>query len=127
MGTTQAISLQRVERWLAGATTNPSEARKKVKLKMLLMRGAQAARTSWVHTSVAPAALSLRCRNWIRWRRCRNSERVEAPRGARPHAVESRGSGITLVGSARRSGQSLHTASHSRWRVREKSREAYED
>jgi hypothetical protein len=38
-GTTHAISLQQVERWLAGATTNPSEASKKVKLKMLLMRG----------------------------------------------------------------------------------------
>jgi hypothetical protein len=38
-GTTHAISLQQVERWLAGATTNPNEASKKVKLKMLLMRG----------------------------------------------------------------------------------------
>jgi hypothetical protein len=38
-GTTHAISLQQVERWLAGATTNPSEASKKVKLKMLLMKG----------------------------------------------------------------------------------------
>ena len=37
--TTHAISFQQVERWLAGATTNPSEAAKKVKLKMLLMRG----------------------------------------------------------------------------------------
>ena len=38
-GTAHAISLQQVERWLAGATTNPNEASKKVKLKMLLMRG----------------------------------------------------------------------------------------
>jgi hypothetical protein len=38
-GTMHAISLQQVERWLAGATTNPNEASKKVKLKMLLMRG----------------------------------------------------------------------------------------
>ena len=38
-GTTHAISLQQVERWLAGATTNPNKASKKVKLKMLLMRG----------------------------------------------------------------------------------------
>jgi hypothetical protein len=27
-----------VERWLAGATTNPNEASKKVKLKMMLVR-----------------------------------------------------------------------------------------
>jgi hypothetical protein len=38
-GSTHAISLQQVERWLAGATTSPSEASKKVKLKMLLMKG----------------------------------------------------------------------------------------
>jgi hypothetical protein len=38
-GTTHAVSLQLVERWLAGATTNPNEASKKVKLKMLLMKG----------------------------------------------------------------------------------------
>ena len=38
-GTTHAISLQQVERWLAGATMNPSEASKKMKLKMLLMKG----------------------------------------------------------------------------------------
>ena len=38
-GTTHAVSLQQVERWLAGATTNPNEASKKVKLKMLLMKG----------------------------------------------------------------------------------------
>ncbi len=37
--TTHAISLQQVERWLAGATSNPSEASKKAKLKMMLMRG----------------------------------------------------------------------------------------
>ena len=30
-GTTHSISLQQVERWLAGATTNPSEASKKAK------------------------------------------------------------------------------------------------
>jgi hypothetical protein len=36
-GTTHAISLLQIERWLAGATTNPNEASKKVKLKMLLM------------------------------------------------------------------------------------------
>jgi hypothetical protein len=38
-GTTHAISLQQVERWLAGATTNPNEASKKAKLKMMLVRG----------------------------------------------------------------------------------------
>ena len=38
-GTMHAVSLQQVERWLAGATTNPNEASKKVKLKMLLMKG----------------------------------------------------------------------------------------
>ena len=38
-GSSHAISLQQVERWLAGATTNPNEESKKVKLKMLLMRG----------------------------------------------------------------------------------------
>jgi hypothetical protein len=37
-GTKHAISLQQVERWLAGATTNPNEASKKAKLKMLLMK-----------------------------------------------------------------------------------------
>jgi hypothetical protein len=37
-GTKHAISLQQVERWLAGATTNPSEASKKAKLKMILMK-----------------------------------------------------------------------------------------
>jgi hypothetical protein len=39
-GTTHSISLQQVERWLAGATTNPSEASKKAKLKMLLVQAA---------------------------------------------------------------------------------------
>ena len=34
--TTHSISLQQVERWLAGATTNPNEAMKKSKLKMML-------------------------------------------------------------------------------------------
>jgi hypothetical protein len=38
-GTIHAVLLQQVERWLAGATTNPNEASKKVKLKMLLMKG----------------------------------------------------------------------------------------
>jgi hypothetical protein len=35
--TKHAISLQQVERWLAGATTNPTEATKKAKLKVLLV------------------------------------------------------------------------------------------
>jgi hypothetical protein len=34
-----AVTLQQVERWLAGATPNPSEASKKAKLKMLLVQG----------------------------------------------------------------------------------------
>ena len=38
-GTKHAISLQQVERWLAGATTNPNEASKKAKLKMILVQG----------------------------------------------------------------------------------------
>ena len=33
-----AISLQQIERWLAGATANPSESMKKAKLKMLLVQ-----------------------------------------------------------------------------------------
>lgn len=37
--TRHAISLNQVERWLAGATTNPNEASKKAKLKMLLVQG----------------------------------------------------------------------------------------
>jgi hypothetical protein len=37
-GTKHAISLQQVERWLAGATTNPSEATKKARLKMMLVQ-----------------------------------------------------------------------------------------
>ncbi len=37
--TTHAVSLQQVERWLAGTTPNPSEASRKVRLKMMLMRG----------------------------------------------------------------------------------------
>jgi hypothetical protein len=36
--TRHSISLQQVERWLAGATTNPTEATKKAKLKMLLVQ-----------------------------------------------------------------------------------------
>ena len=38
-GTKHAISLQQVERWLAGATTNPNEPTKKARLKMLLVAG----------------------------------------------------------------------------------------
>jgi hypothetical protein len=38
-GTSHSISLQQVERWLGGATTNPNEAMKKAKLKMLLVKG----------------------------------------------------------------------------------------
>ena len=38
-GTKHATSLQQVERWLAGATANPSEASRKAKLKMMLMNG----------------------------------------------------------------------------------------
>jgi hypothetical protein len=37
--TTHSLSLQQVERWLAGATTNPSEASRKAKLKMILVQG----------------------------------------------------------------------------------------
>jgi hypothetical protein len=37
--TTHSVSLQQVERWLAGATPNPTEASRKVRLKMMLMRG----------------------------------------------------------------------------------------
>ena len=37
-GTKHAISLQQVERWLAGATTNPSESTKKARLKMMLVQ-----------------------------------------------------------------------------------------
>jgi hypothetical protein len=37
-GTKHAISLQQVERWLSGATTNPNEATKKAKLKMMLVQ-----------------------------------------------------------------------------------------
>jgi hypothetical protein len=36
--TKYSISLQQVEGWLAGVTTNPSEAMKKAKLKMLLIQ-----------------------------------------------------------------------------------------
>ena len=38
-GTTHTITLQQVERWLAGATRNPYESMKKAKLKMMLVRG----------------------------------------------------------------------------------------
>ena len=37
-GTTHAISLQQVERWLASVTPNPAEASKKAKLKMILVQ-----------------------------------------------------------------------------------------
>ena len=37
--TRHAVSLQQVERWLAGATPNPMEASKKAKLKMILVQG----------------------------------------------------------------------------------------
>ena len=33
-----ALSVEQVERWLAGATTNPTEATKKAKLKLLLVQ-----------------------------------------------------------------------------------------
>ncbi len=36
--TRHAISLQQVERWLAGATTNPNEASRKARLKMMLVQ-----------------------------------------------------------------------------------------
>jgi hypothetical protein len=36
--TKHAISLQQVERWLGGATTNPNEASRKAKLKMMLVQ-----------------------------------------------------------------------------------------
>ena len=36
--TRHAVSLQQVERWLAGATPNPMEASKKAKLKMILVQ-----------------------------------------------------------------------------------------
>jgi hypothetical protein len=36
--TTHSISLQQVERWLGGATGNPSDASKKAKLKMMLVQ-----------------------------------------------------------------------------------------
>jgi hypothetical protein len=35
--TRHAVTLQQVERWLAGATPNPTEASKKAKLKMILI------------------------------------------------------------------------------------------
>jgi hypothetical protein len=36
--TKHALSLNQIERWLSGVTTNPSEASKKAKLKMLLIQ-----------------------------------------------------------------------------------------
>jgi hypothetical protein len=38
-GTKHSISLQQVERWLAGTTRSPSEATKKARLKMMLVTG----------------------------------------------------------------------------------------
>jgi len=37
--TRHSISLEQVERWLAGTTSNPNEASKKAKLKMMLVQG----------------------------------------------------------------------------------------
>jgi len=37
-GTRHTLSLQQLERWLAGASSNRKDAAKKIKLKMLLMR-----------------------------------------------------------------------------------------
>jgi hypothetical protein len=37
--TRHSISLQQVERWLDGATSSPSEASKKAKLKVMLFQG----------------------------------------------------------------------------------------
>lgn len=37
--TRHSLSLKQVERWLAGATTNPHEASRKAKLKMKLVQG----------------------------------------------------------------------------------------
>jgi hypothetical protein len=37
--TTHALSLQQIERWLNGATTNPNEASRKARLKMMLVKG----------------------------------------------------------------------------------------
>ena len=36
--TTHALTVEQVERWLAGATKNPTEATKKAKLKLLLVQ-----------------------------------------------------------------------------------------
>lgn len=36
--TTHVLSVEQVERWLAGATANPTEATKKKKLKLLLVQ-----------------------------------------------------------------------------------------
>jgi hypothetical protein len=38
-GTRHAITLQQVERWLAGTAPTPSDASKKARLKVLLMKG----------------------------------------------------------------------------------------
>jgi hypothetical protein len=38
-GTRHSISLQQIERWLAGTTSNPNEAMKRAKLKMMLVKG----------------------------------------------------------------------------------------
>lgn len=37
-GVKHALSVEQVERWLAGATKNPTEATKKAKLKLLLVQ-----------------------------------------------------------------------------------------
>jgi hypothetical protein len=38
-GTKHSITLQQVDRWLTGATTNPNESVKKARLKMKLVQG----------------------------------------------------------------------------------------
>ncbi len=37
--TSHSLSLQQVNRWLDGATTNPSEATRKARLKMMMLQG----------------------------------------------------------------------------------------
>lgn len=43
--TVHRLSMQQVERWLAGATPNPTEATKKAKLKMMLVQRATSDRS----------------------------------------------------------------------------------
>jgi hypothetical protein len=38
-GTKHALSMQQITRWLDGATTNPNEANRKARLKMMLVKG----------------------------------------------------------------------------------------